>query len=169
MGEMRRPFGILIALAAIGLALVVAINAGLSGGSPSGSAVAAGSSPAAASLPGSPASPGRSEGGEPSASPNERDLDTIEGIDSRVPVALPGRIELYAGAVSVTSGQPLTLHVSTVARRYAYVIERLDATVPSGRQLVASSSPARAPATATITGRSGGSTPWSGRREPTGR
>ena len=84
----------------------------------------------------SPGATTASPGASPSASPNEDELDTIEGIDGRVPVALPSRIELYAGAVSVTPGQPLTLHVSTTARQYAYTIERLDATLPSGRQVV---------------------------------
>ncbi len=146
MTETSRRFGIVVALAAVAVVVVVAINAGLSGRSvpgpmASGPAASAGSSPAAASVvPGSSASPDGSEGAEPSASPSEDELDAIEGIDSRIPVTLPGRIELYAGAVSVTPGQPLALHVSTVARQYTYTVERLDATVPSGRDIVARSS-----------------------------
>jgi hypothetical protein len=140
MRETRRPFGIVIALAAIGLVVVLAVNAGLSGGSASGPATSGRSSPETATIPlGSRASPRGSSGGEPSAPPNGAELDTIAGINSRVPVALPSRIELYAGAVSVTPGQSLTLHVSTAALRYTYVIERLDATVPKGSQIVARS------------------------------
>jgi len=140
MRQTFRPFGIVVALAAIALVVVLAVSAGLSGRSAPGPATSAPSSPATASTGvGSPASPDGSEGGEPSASPSEEELDTIEGIDSRIAVTIPGRIELYAGAVSVTSGQQLTLHVSTVARRYTYTVERLDAIVPSGREVVVQS------------------------------
>ena len=139
MRSTSRTFGTVIALAAIGLIVVLAVDRGPSEGSASGPATSPGSSPAASSILGSPTSPGGSASGEPSASPGEAELDTIEGIDGGVPVALPSRIELYAGAASVTPGQRLTLHVSTTARQYTYTIERLDATVPSGGQIVARS------------------------------
>ncbi len=136
----RRGFGIGIALAAIGLVVALAGYRGPSGGSVGGPATSARSSPGTASFsPGTPASPGESPGAEASSSPSQEELDTAEGIDGRVPVELPGRIELYAGGVSVSPGEPLTLHVSTTARRYTFTIERLDATLPSGRQVVASS------------------------------
>lgn len=124
---MRPDSRLLPALAAAGVALALVALVVVSCARP----------PAPSPSPGATtASPGASPSASPSASPNEDELDTIAGIDGRVPVALPSRIELYAGAVSVTPGQPLTLHVSTTARQYAYTIERLDATRPSGRQVV---------------------------------
>src|SRR5487761_2346357 len=127
----------MIALAAIGLVVVLAIDRGQPGGSAPGPATSAGSSPGIASfIPGSPTPPRGAASGEPSASPSGARLDTGEGVDGRVPVELAGRIELYAGAVSVTPGQRLSLHVSTTARQYTFTIERLDATLPSGSQVV---------------------------------
>jgi hypothetical protein len=140
-----RTFLAVIALAVIGLAVVLAIDRGRPGGSPPGPAASNGSSPGMATFGvGSPTpsrgpasgGPSVSPNGPPSASPSGPQLDTGEGVDGRVPVALAGRIELYAGAVSVTPGQRLALHVSTTARQYTYAIERLDATVPSGGQVV---------------------------------
>jgi hypothetical protein len=75
----------------------------------------------------------------PSMSPGVNEVDTAEGVDGRVPVAVPDRIELYAGAVSVTPGEPITLHVSTPARTYGFAVVRLDATLPGGGQSVARS------------------------------
>jgi hypothetical protein len=134
MRNTRRTFRTVIALAALGLVVVLAIDRGPPGGSTAGPATSASSSPGiASSIPGSPPTPLRgSASAEPSASPGQQELDTTEGIDGRVPVALANRIELYAGAVSVTPGQRLTLHVSSTARQYTYTVERLDATVPSG-------------------------------------
>ena len=137
MRHASRTFLTLIALAAIGLVVVLAIDRGWPGGSTPGPAASGGSSRGMASFGVSSPTPSRgSASGEPSAPPSGPQLDTGEGVDGRVPVALAGRIELYAGAVSVTPGQRLTLHVSTTARQYTYAIERLDATVPSGGQVV---------------------------------
>jgi hypothetical protein len=93
-------------------------------------------------LPLGSASPLASEGGaelspSPEASTPAFVDETGEGPEGRVPAALPDRIDLYAGAVSITPGQPVTLHVSTRARTYGFSIERLDATLPDGGQIVA--------------------------------
>ncbi len=69
----------------------------------------------------------------------EGGIDNLEGNDGRVPIALPGGIEVYAGAVSIMPGEPLALHVSTMAATYFYTIERLDATAPGGHEVVARS------------------------------
>jgi hypothetical protein len=88
------------------------------------------------------ASPAASASASPSASPSPSpdELDTAEGIDGRVPTLLASRVELYAGAVSVTPGEPITLHVSTLARQYGYRVERLDATRPAGVEVVTQAS-----------------------------
>jgi len=75
----------------------------------------------------------------PSGSPGADTLDDAKGIAEKVLTPLPDRIELYTGAVSVVSGQPITLHVSTTAVRYDYRVERLDATRSSGGRIVARS------------------------------
>ena len=96
-----------------------------------------GSLPSSASLPvtGIPSiSPG--PGAEASESPDLEAIDLEEGIDGRMPVSLPARVELYAGSVSVAPGDKLTLHVSTAARQYSFSIERLDATLPGGGEVV---------------------------------
>lgn len=149
MRTMRRRLGSVIALAAIALVVALVAAGGSSSGSvphPASSAAASASAASAAAASPDLTSPAPSPealaGGGPSASPGAVEIDDLEGIDGRVPIALPGRIEVYAGAVSITSGQPLMLHVSTMAGQYTYTIERLDATMQSGRQVVASS-PAR--------------------------
>ena len=148
MRTMRRRLGIVIALATAALVLALMVDGGSSGGAvpppPSAATVSPGTvspSPGPASpdsgLP--PPSPGATASGAPSALPGATGVDKLEGIDGRVPIALPGGIEVYAGAVSITPGQPLALHVSTMAAQYSYAIERLDATAPSGGQVVARS------------------------------
>ncbi len=111
---------------------------------PSGSAAASASAPpttppppiatgapvASGTLPATPAPATQSP---TSATP----LDTATGKDIKPPVALPARVDLYAGAVSITAGQPLELHVSTAAAGYRLSIARSDATVSGGSQVVA--------------------------------
>jgi hypothetical protein len=65
-------------------------------------------------------------------------MDLLAGADGALPVALPRRIELYPGTVSVTPGQTLELHVSTPGSSYAFSVERLDATLAAGRAVVRS-------------------------------
>jgi hypothetical protein len=101
----------------------------------------AGHAPAAASPSGSggtaAVSPVPSQSGPPSGPP---DINTGQGVDTGLLLAPPNRIELYAGAVSITPGQLLTVHVSTRAKTYSYRVERLDATLHGGAQVVASAS-----------------------------
>jgi hypothetical protein len=73
-------------------------------------------------LPASP-SPG------PTATPRPA-LDRLAGGDVRPPVALPARVELHPGQLSVTPGQGLDLHVSTPAATYRLAVARADATGP---------------------------------------
>jgi hypothetical protein len=142
---MWQRLGALLVLVVVVVAIALAVGGG-STGSQVGAAPAATPSPATpvsgiaspAVVP-SPAAPAPSSSGAPSVSPGEQPIDNLEGIDGRVPIALPGRIEVYAGAVSITPGQPLTLHVSTIAAGYTFSIERLDATLPSGGVVVARS------------------------------
>jgi hypothetical protein len=151
MRTMRRRLGTLVALAAAVLVLALVVDGGPSGGAIPLPAAVASASPATAS-PGTPSlghqapspappapSPGASAGAAPSASPGPSAIDNLEGIDGRVPIALPGGVEVYAGSVSITPGQSLALHVSTMARQYTYTAERLDATAPGGREVVARS------------------------------
>ncbi len=146
-----RRLGTLLLLAVALLVMAFAVDAGTSGSQTPRTARAATPSAATAAGPASageapsPAAPAPSASGAPAASgapsfsPGEEPIDSLEGIDGRVPIALPGRIEVYAGAVSITPGQPLALHVSTMATGYTYLIERLDATLPSGGEVVARS------------------------------
>ena len=149
---MRRRLGALVLVAVAVIAVVFVVKAGSPGGPADRAPSAAPASPATAvrgtASPGlapTPAAPtpsasgAPSPGGAPSGSPGEEPIDNLEGIDGRVPIALPGRIEVYAGAVSITPGQQLALHVSTMAAGYTFVVERLDATLPSGGQVVARS------------------------------
>jgi hypothetical protein len=151
MRTMRRRLGTLVALAAAALVFVLVVDGGSFGGAVPRPTSAASASPGTAS-PGTPSlghlapspappapSPGASAGAASSASPGAARIDNLEGIDGRVPIALPAGIEVYAGAVSITPGQQLMLHVSTVAAQYTYAIERLDATARSGGQVVARS------------------------------
>ena len=80
------------------------------------------------------ASPG---GTEPSGSPGDETVEGAGGTDAGLLATLPNRIELYGGSVSVIPGQPITLHVSTNARTYGYSVERLDATLRRGAQMMA--------------------------------
>ena len=80
------------------------------------------------------ASPG---GTEPSGSPGDETVEGAGGTDAGLLATLPNRIELYGGSVSVIPGQPITLHVSTNARTYGYSVERLDATLRRGGQMMA--------------------------------
>jgi hypothetical protein len=151
MRTMRRRLGTVVALAAAVLVLALVVDGGSSGDAIPRPAAVAGASATRASpglaspgagSPGvtSPApSPVGLASGAPSSSPGQAEIDNLEGIDGRVPIALPGGIEVYAGAVSMTPGQPLALHVSTMASQYTYTIERLDATAPGGREVVARS------------------------------
>jgi hypothetical protein len=151
MRTMRRRLGTMVTLATAVLVLALVVDGVSSGGAiPRPAAVAS-----ASATPGSPGiawlvtgSPGVTSpsagpvalaSGAPSASPGQAEIDNLEGIDGRVPIALPGGIEVYAGAVSITPGQSLALHVSTMAGQYTYTIERLDATAPGGREVVARS------------------------------
>ena len=137
--------GALLVLVVAVVAIALAVRAG-STASQAGAAAAATPSPATAvsgtaspAIAPSPAAPSPSANGAPSVSPGQGPIDRLEGIDGRVPIALPAGLEVYAGAVSITPGQPLTLHVSTTAARYTFSIERLDATLPSGVVVVARS------------------------------
>jgi hypothetical protein len=137
--------GALLVLVVAVVAIALAVRGG-STGSQVGAAPAATPSPAtpvsgiaSPAVAPSPAAPAPSSSGAPSVSPGQEPIDNLEGVDGRVPIALPGRIEVYAGAVSITPGQPLTLHVSTIAAGYTFSIERLDATLPSGGVVVARS------------------------------
>ena len=143
---MGRRLGALLVLAVAVLAIALAVHAGSSGIQEPRTAPGATPSPATTvrgtASPGiapSPAGFAPSASGTPSFLPGEEPIDNLEGVDGRVPIALPGRIEVYAGAVSITPGQPLALHVSTMAAGYAFSIERLDATLPSGGDVVARS------------------------------
>ena len=151
MRTMRRRLGTVVALAAAALVLALVVDGGSFGDAAPRPTSAANASPGSAS-PGAPSpghvapspappapSPGASASAAPSASPGAARIDNLEGIDGRVPIALPARIEVYAGAVSITPGQQLMLHVSTMAGEYTYAIERLDATARSGGQVVARS------------------------------
>jgi hypothetical protein len=73
----------------------------------------------------------------PGANPSD-DPGPPEGIEGYVPVTLPRRIDLYVGAVSVAPGEDATLHVSTLAPTYSYDVERVDATLRGGTQVVTS-------------------------------
>jgi len=151
MRTMPRRLGTVVALAAAALVVALVVAGGSSGGATPRPAAVAGASatPASPGLaspgmasPGvtSPApSPVALASGAPSSAPGPAAIDNLEGIDGRVPIALPGGIEVYAGSVSITPGQSLALHVSTMAGQYTYMIERLDATAPGGREVVASS------------------------------
>jgi hypothetical protein len=106
----------------------------LTSGHPSVARVAAPSSSASdAGVPASTPSPVPRLDVGPAEAPEPQ-----EGVEGRVPVTLPRRIDLYAGAVSVTPGQDVELHVSTPARTYGYDVERVDATVGGGMQVVTS-------------------------------
>jgi len=151
MRTMRRRLGTVIALAAAAVVMALVVDGESTGeaiprfafaaSAPPGTALPASAPPGhgSPSLAPPPPSSGAAPSSAPSASTGAAAVDNLEGLDGRVPIALPGRIEVYAGAVSITPGQPLMLHVSTMAAQYTYVIERLDATAPSGREVVARS------------------------------
>lgn len=56
------------------------------------------------------------------------------GIPDKV---VPDRVDLYPSSPSITPGQALELHVSTLGVEYSLTVERLDALAPGGRVLVA--------------------------------
>ncbi len=126
------PLVLLAVLLLAGVALV--LNA-LQPERPSGGA-AVGATAGVAGGPGVTPRPVGSGAPIPSLTPDT--VDTVEGIDVRPPVAIPARVELYPRTVSVAPGEPVALCVSTPARTYRFVVDRVDATLPGGLQRVAS-------------------------------
>ena len=78
--------------------------------------------PTAAATPTSAHAPGRT----PSVTPIPAWVDPPdEGVDEAVPTeVLPATLQLYPGQVSVTPGQPISLHVSTPALTYRIQVFR---------------------------------------------
>ncbi len=76
----------------------------------------------------------------PSSEAPGASIETGETVD--IPDrTVPDRIDLYAGAVSITPGEPLALHVSTRAASYTLVVARFDASMPFERVRVATVGP----------------------------
>jgi len=132
MRRLRVPPGITIILGAVALVAVLG-GAGLLIGGTAGRLVVAALTPSPAP---SPSPTGEPTSAPPTASPEEAETDPIASIPNHLPAQLPDRVDLYAGAPSISAGQPLKLHVSTAAPTYTYRIERLDVSATGGRQVV---------------------------------